>query len=65
MDVISSNIKSIDYKNNNLIVEYLKGSKYEYKEVPLGIYNRLCEAESKGRFINSEVKGKFDFRKLS
>jgi hypothetical protein len=40
------------------------GSIYRYTEVPADLFSRLVEAESKGKFINKEVKGVFDFEKV-
>lgn len=63
-EVLSSNIKKIGYENNELIVEYLSGAQYRYEEVPETVFNELLEAESKGRFMNSNIKGKYKFRKI-
>jgi len=61
--VESSNISQVAF-NEGLIVEYKSGVKYKYKEVPEETYKKLLEAESKGRFINQEIKGKFEFERL-
>jgi len=63
-EVKSSNIKSIGYENENLIVEYLSGTRYLYKKVPVQLYEQFLEAESKGRFMNSNIKGKFEYEKV-
>lgn len=64
-EVMSSNIKKVGYENKELLVEYLSGAKYKYKEVPEELFTKLLEAESKGRFMNSEVKGKYEYERLS
>ena len=64
MQVVSSNINAIDYDGTDLIVEYKSGTKYKYKNVPTELFESLKNAESKGRFINSEIKGKFDYERL-
>lgn len=59
--VNSSNIKSIGYDGTDLYVEYLSGSVYQYKNVPQGQFESLKTAESKGRFMNENIKGKFNY----
>lgn len=63
MEVKSSNIKAIDYEKNDLLVEYLSGTKYRYKNVPKELYEEFINAESKGRFMNSNIKGKFEYER--
>ena len=62
--VNSSNIEQIAHKDNSLYVWYKSGNLYEYLDVPVETYTKLLESESKGRFMNSEVKGKFKYKKL-
>ena len=63
-EVMSSNINAVGYENNNLIVEYKSGTKYKYIDVPKNIYEELLEAESKGRYMNTKIKNKFNFERL-
>lgn len=66
MEVVSSNIKSVEYKDNGLLVEYKGGTKYFYFDVPLEVYNGLVEAESKGRYMNESVKkAGFKYKKMN
>lgn len=60
-EVNSSNIKSVGYLNNNLLVEYHSGDVYSYHNVPISLYEKLVTADSVGRFINSEIKGKYKY----
>lgn len=64
-EVVSSNIKRIGYTDNNLIVEYLSGTKYKYKNVPKEVYDQLLESDSKGRFMNSNIKSKYEYERLA
>ena len=64
-EVVSSNIKSVGYEDDNLYVQYNSGAVYRYKNVPKELYENLVKAESKGRFINSEVKGKFEYERCA
>ena len=63
-EVNSSNINKIGYENGNLYVEYKSGSTYLYKDFPQNLYESFMSAESKGRFMNSEVKGKYEYEKI-
>ena len=63
-EVVSSNIRAVGYEGNDLIVEYLSGTKYKYKAVPKDLYETLLTAESKGRFVNNNIKGKFEYEKV-
>lgn len=64
-EVLSSNIRKVGYENGDLIVEYLSGTKYRYKKVPKNLYEAMLESDSKGRFMNNSIKGKFDYEKIS
>jgi len=64
-EVLSSNIRKVGYENGDLIVEYLSGTKYRYKKVPKKLYDVMLESDSKGRFMNNSIKGKFDYEKIS
>ena len=63
-EVLSSNIKRIGYDDKCLLVEYMSGAMYKYKDVPRSVYKQFLEAESKGRFMNSEVKGKYEYERV-
>ena len=64
--VESSNISAVGYDTSfgSLIVEYKSGNKYQYKNVPYELYENLLKAESKGRFMNENVKGRFEYDRL-
>lgn len=64
MKVVSSNIADIDHDGTDLFVEYLSGARYRFKNVPVEVFEAFKEAESKGRFMNSQIKGKYDFERL-
>lgn len=64
-EVLSSNIRKVGYDEGNLIVEYLSGTKYRYKKVPREIYEAMLESDSKGRFMNNSIKGKYEYEKIS
>ena len=64
--VESSNINAIGYDMSfgGLVVEYKSGAKYMYEKVPYELYENLLKAESKGRFVNENVKGKFEYKRV-
>ena len=62
--VESSNLKSVRYDGQNLFVEFGKGSIYVYYEVPLELYTELLKAESKGKYLNSNIKNVYRYEKI-
>lgn len=56
--VDSSNIKAVGYQNGDLYVEYGNGI-YKYVGVPKNLFEGLVGANSKGKYMNEEIKGKF------
>lgn len=56
--VTSSNILSIGYDPDNMIleVEFTTGAVYQYYDVPQGIYDGLMAADSHGTFLSAYVK---------
>ena len=63
--VKSSNIDSVGYENENLYIQYQSGAIYKYKNVPKVIYESLMDSDSKGRYMNSSIKTKFEYEKLN
>ena len=64
ISVNSSNVVAIGYRKNKLYVDYRRGS-YVYNNVPKEVYDGLLKAESKGKYMNSEVKGKYIYERLA
>ena len=50
-------------ENKTLVLIYTDGSIYEYEDVPLFYWRGLLDAESKGKFINTNIKRLFKFNK--
>lgn len=61
--VDSSNIISVGYDDNSLYVNYKSGT-YKYENVDRSVYESLLTSESKGRFMNENIKGKYSYSKL-
>lgn len=64
--VNSSNIKSVGYDEGKrtLVVEFYTGGIYEYKRVPLRVYDELMAADSVGSYLSAHIKGRYDTVKL-
>jgi hypothetical protein len=65
--VESSMIHAVGYdrKTKELEVVFNSGAVWIYEDVPRGVYKELMEAESKGRFMRSEIIGCYPERPLS
>lgn len=64
--VSSSNITSIGYdqKTQTLEVEFLKGSVYQYFDVPQAVYEEFISAESKGKYLAHQIKGNYRYARV-
>jgi hypothetical protein len=62
----SSVIKHYQYEPEKriLYITFVSGITYSYKSVPIDIVNMLKAAESKGRYFNHFIKGRFRYAKL-
>jgi hypothetical protein len=66
--VNSSQIDSVGYDATTmtLYIEFKKGSVYSYANVPIEKYNAmLIPTMSVGKYFFAEIKGKFEYLKLS
>lgn len=48
---------------NTLCVEFANGGTYHYQNFPAKQYEELCKAESIGKYLHTNVRGKFEFTK--
>lgn len=62
--VESSSIDSVGYEKNVLEVRFRNGGLYRYFDVPEQAVVSLMGAESKGRFFNEEIRGRYPASKL-
>lgn len=56
IEVSSSNLGRIAWKDEVLYVEFLRGAVYEYAGVPHHIFVSMQQAESVGKFLAAEIK---------
>ena len=64
ISVDSSNIDKIKHEDNNLYVQFLDGSIYEYIDVPHNIYQNMLTSQSKGKYLHQYIKGIYQYSKL-
>ncbi|MHB8772680.1 MAG: KTSC domain-containing protein [Syntrophales bacterium] len=64
--VSSSNIGTIGYEaeTQTLEVEFLNGSIYQYAGVPVGEHEAMMNCDSKGKYLNANIKGRYSCTKL-
>ena len=48
-------------ENQSLIVHYVSGIVYKYKNVPEKIYKEMKASLSKGQYLNYKIKPNFEF----
>lgn len=62
----SAVIKKIEYDYNRLVLRvfYRSGSIYDYLKVPPEVYEAMCNAFSKGTFLNRQIKERYTFKKV-
>ena len=61
--VQSSNVVSVGYSRqlHALEIEFVRGATYRFLDVQPSLYRQLLAAESKGRFIFENLRGKYRF----
>ncbi len=65
-EIKSSNIKKTEYDTETklMVCEFNNGLVYEYKDVPHAVYTKFRMSESQGKFLNSNINGKYKFKRL-
>lgn len=48
-----------------LEIEFRSGATYRYSGVPSHVYERLMAAESKGRFINANIRDRYPYVRVA
>ena len=66
MDVESAAISEIDYdaERAKLLVQFVSGERYVYVGVPPEVCRSFVEADSKGRFFQSQIRDCYPFNRL-
>jgi len=62
----SSNIVRFGYErdSNVLSIEFKKGGKYQYFDVPESVFESMKVADSKGQYFAQNIKGVFRYARL-
>ena len=47
-----------------LEIEFQSGRVYQYFDVPQNTYSEFLESDSKGRYFNAHIRGKFPYREI-
>jgi hypothetical protein len=65
--VRSSAVREVRYdeRTRKLQLIFSAGDPYEYRNVPRSKYRALMQAESKGKFVNAEIKPRYPYRKIA
>ncbi|HEY3949407.1 KTSC domain-containing protein [Phenylobacterium sp.] len=66
MQVDSTAIREIDYdpQRAKLLVRFASGEHYVYVGVPGEVHRSFLDAESKGRFFQSEIRDRYPYNRL-
>jgi len=66
MHVASTAISEIDYdpERAKLLVRFISGERYVYVGVPGEVHRSFVEADSKGRFFQSQIRDRYPFNRL-
>ena len=66
LPVESSSIDAVGYDpaSRRLYVRFRSGYTYVYYAVAKPVFDDLLAADSKGRFLNQEIKDAYDYRRL-
>jgi hypothetical protein len=57
-------LDSVGYEKNVLEVRFSNGGLYQYFDVPESVLASLMRAESKGRFFNRHIRGRYPAARL-
>ena len=60
----SSWLKDAIYENGGIIVTLKNGMKYFYENVPKSVYDSFMSADSKGIFLNKEIKPNYSYKQV-
>jgi KTSC domain len=66
--VQSSNVLGLSYNRKRRVMSVMfrnNLSVYEYRDVPQHVYTKVLRSNSVGQTLNSEIKGKYAYTKVS
>lgn len=64
--VDSSTISRMAYDETRkvLSVEFKNGSRYEYYDLPINVFQQMKAAASKGQFLSANIKGRYRYARV-
>lgn len=67
VEINSTNLKSASYNTETkvLTVTFKNGYIYEYYDFPWEIFVKFRNSDSQGRFLGSEINGKYKYKKVT
>jgi len=60
LEVDSSNIQAIGYKNGALFVRFNNWITYKYDKVPAEVYEELMKSDSKGSYLYHKIRDVYE-----
>ena len=60
ISVASKNIAAIGYDGGVLYIKFKSGSLHKYSNVPQHVYGAFISADSKGRYYNAHIRGRYE-----
>lgn len=66
VEISSSNLKKASYNTESklLTVTFNNGAIYEYYDFPWDKFTKFRMSESQGKFLNTNINGKYKFKKV-
>jgi hypothetical protein len=64
VESISLRLIGYDTSTRTLDIEFRSGSRYQYLNVPKGVYLALMMAPSRGHFFSVWIRDRYEFRRL-
>ncbi len=60
----SSNLKSAEWQDETLTVEFQKGGIYKYYNLPEDVYLSLLRSQSKGKFFHQNIVNRYNYERV-
>lgn len=60
----SSHLTGAEWENGILTISFSGGTSYEYYDVPYAVLEELMSAQSKGKFLQTEIRGKYQSARI-
>ena len=64
--VSSTDLAEVGYDPGSMTLEFLfiKGGLYQYFDVPEAVFQELLQADSKGRYLNQNIKKNYRYAQM-